>query len=163
MVQFEWDARKDWENHRKHGVAFEVAQYAFSDPKRIIAEDIDHSATERRFYCFGRVGDGVMTVRFTYRQSRIRIIGAGYWRKGRAIYEKQNRYTDEPLGKLQVVKDFLPRPEELAFKQENVKVTMTLSKSSVEFFKRVAQKYHTPYQKMIRTLIDAYTARYAAP
>jgi predicted DNA binding CopG/RHH family protein len=72
-------------------------------------------------------------------------------------------YTDEPLGKLQVVRDFLPRPEELAFKQESVKVTMTLSKSSVEFFKRVAHKYHTPYQKMIRTLIDAYAVRYPSP
>jgi len=72
-------------------------------------------------------------------------------------------YTDEPLGKLRVVRDFLPRPEELAFKRESVKVTMTLSKSSVEFFKRVAHKYHTPYQKMIRTLIDAYAARYPSP
>jgi len=73
------------------------------------------------------------------------------------------KYTDEPLGRINVVKDFLPPPEELAFKQENVKVTMTLSKSSVEFFKKVAHKYHAPYQKMIRSLIDAYAARHASP
>lgn len=73
------------------------------------------------------------------------------------------KYTDEPLGKINVVRDFLPPPEELAFKPENIKVTMTLSKSSVEFFKKVAHKYHAPYQKMIRSLIDAYAARHASP
>jgi predicted DNA binding CopG/RHH family protein len=77
--------------------------------------------------------------------------------------KKKIRYTNEHLGKLNIVSDFLPRPEELAFKQESVKVTMTLSRSSVEFFKRVAHKYHTPYQKVIRNLIDAYAARYPAP
>ncbi|MDD5628058.1 MAG: BrnT family toxin, partial [Elusimicrobia bacterium] len=50
-----------------------------------------HSQTEQRFYCFGKVGGGILTVRFTYRQHRMRIIGAGYWRKGRAIYEAQNQ------------------------------------------------------------------------
>ena len=74
--------------------------------------------------------------------------------------KKKTRYTDEPLGQLRVVKDFLPPPEELVFKEAGVKVTMTLSKSSVEFFKRVAHKYHTPYQKMIRKLIDVYATHY---
>jgi predicted DNA binding CopG/RHH family protein len=74
--------------------------------------------------------------------------------------KKKIKYTDEPLGKLRVVRDFLPPPEELAFKEEGVKVTMTLSRSSVAFFKKAAQKYHTPYQKMIRRLIDAYAARH---
>ena len=91
MVHFEWDADKNLENQAKHGVAFAVAQHAFADPKRIIAEDLEHSKTEQRFYCFGKVGDGILTVRFTYRQHRIRIIGAGYWRKGRAVYEAQNQ------------------------------------------------------------------------
>ena len=77
--------------------------------------------------------------------------------------KKKIKYTDEPLGKLRVVRDFLPRPEELAFKQDTVKVTMKLSKSSVEFFKRMAHRHHAPYQKMIRTLIDAYAARYPTP
>ena len=90
MASFEWDPSKDKANRDKHGVSFAAAQRAFLDPRRVIAEDSDHSLAEPRFFCFGRVGDGVMTVRFTYRQGRIRIIGAGYWRKGKAIYERQN-------------------------------------------------------------------------
>jgi uncharacterized DUF497 family protein len=72
----------------KHAVSFFEAQEAFLDPNRLIAEDVDHSKTEARYYCFGKVNDGVMTVRFTYRGHKIRIIGAGYWRKGRKIYEE---------------------------------------------------------------------------
>ena len=60
------------------------------------------------------------------------------------------KYTDEPLGDLRVIDDFLPSPEELAFKDGNVKVTIALSKTSVNFFKREATKHHTQYQKMIR-------------
>ena len=89
-VKFEWSAKKDKENQTKHGISFELAQYVFADPNRIIAEDLNHSQEEKRYYCFGKVGDGIVTVRFTYRVSVIRIIGAGYWRKGRKIYEKQN-------------------------------------------------------------------------
>ena len=88
---FEWDPIKDRANRDKHGVSFALAQRAFLDPKLVIAEDLGHSGTERRYYCFGRVGDAVMTVRFTWRERRIRIFGAGYWRKGRTIYEQQNR------------------------------------------------------------------------
>ena len=87
---FEWDAAKDRANRLKHGVGFVVAQYAFLDPRRVIAEDLDHSGTEQRYFCFGMVDGGVMTVRFTYRDGRIRIFGAGYWRKGKQIYEQQN-------------------------------------------------------------------------
>ena len=90
-VRFEWDDAKDRENLRKHGVPFARAQFAFADPKRVIAQDLAHSQTEPRFYCFGLVADGIMTVRFTYRTDVIRIIGAGYWRKGRAIYEQENK------------------------------------------------------------------------
>jgi len=67
------------------------------------------------------------------------------------------KYTDEPIGPIKVVPDFLPSPEELAFKEETVKVTITLSKDSVEFFKQEARQHHTQYQKMIRRLLDAYT------
>jgi uncharacterized DUF497 family protein len=88
---FEWDSRKDQENQQKHGVSFALAQYAFADSQRIIAEDVNHSKTEKRYYCFGKVGDGILTVRFTYRNNVIRIIGAGYWRKGKAIYEHENK------------------------------------------------------------------------
>lgn len=80
---FEWDRDKDEENRLKHGVSFSEAQSAFLDPERVIAEDVAHSSHEKRYYCFGRVGGGVMTVRFTFRRESVRIIGAGYWRKGR--------------------------------------------------------------------------------
>jgi len=89
-VRFEWDANKDKQNQKKHGVSFELAQYAFADPNRIIAEDLNHSQKEKRYYCFGKVGDGIITVRFTYRGGVIRIIWAGYWRKGRKIYESKD-------------------------------------------------------------------------
>ena len=91
MIHFEWDAQKNIENKAKHGVSFEYAQYAFSDPHRVIAQDLEHSKGESRFYCFGRVGEGILTARFTYRMNVIRIIGAGYWRKGRKIYEAKNK------------------------------------------------------------------------
>jgi len=88
---FEWDEEKDKENQIKHGVSFLAAQQAFLDPNRVIAEDTMHSVEEDRYYCMGRVGGGILSVRFTYRGSIIRIYGAGYWRKGRKIYEKQNK------------------------------------------------------------------------
>ena len=90
-VSFEWDESKNLENQEKHGVSFELAQYAFADQNRVIAEDISHSQNEKRYYCFGKVGEGIITVRFTYRDGKIRIIGAGYWRKGRKIYGNENK------------------------------------------------------------------------
>ena len=87
---FEWDEKKDEENQKRHKVPFSLAQHAFLDPRRIIVEDIEHSSEENRYYCIGRVGEGIMTVRFTYRGNIIRIYGAGYWRKGKKIYEEQN-------------------------------------------------------------------------
>jgi uncharacterized DUF497 family protein len=85
---FEWDPRKDEINISKHKVSFFEAQRAFLDPYRVIAEDVEHSRTEKRYYCFGKVDEAVMTVRFIYKDNIIRIFGAGYWRKGRKIYEK---------------------------------------------------------------------------
>ena len=70
------------------------------------------------------------------------------------------KYTDEPLGKLRIVDDFLPSPEDLLFKKENVKITITLSKDSVDFFKNEAKKHNTQYQKMIRRLLDLYAAHH---
>ncbi len=90
-ARFDWGTDKDVENEKKHGVSFSGAQYAFADPRRVIANDIAHSQTEERFYCFGELDGGVLTVRFTYRASVIRIIDAGYWRKGKAIYERKNQ------------------------------------------------------------------------
>ena len=89
-VRFDWDPEKDAENQRKHGVSFGRAQYAFADPMRVIAKDVSHSQTEDRYYCFGEVDGGILTVRFAYRDSVVRIIGAGYWRKGKATYEREN-------------------------------------------------------------------------
>ncbi|ALA60324.1 BrnT family toxin [Nitrospira moscoviensis] len=90
-TRFEWDSDKDAANRIKHGVSFQRAQYAFADPRRVIAKDLTHSQSEDRFYCFGEVDGGILTVRFVYRASVIRIIGAGYWRKGKAIYERENQ------------------------------------------------------------------------
>lgn len=90
-TSFEWDESKNAENLLKHGVDFKIAQYAFIDPKRVIAEDIKHSTDEKRYYCFGKVKGGILTVRFTHRSNSIRIIGAGYWRKGKDIYEQKNK------------------------------------------------------------------------
>ncbi len=88
---FEWDDNKDKANQKKHGVSFALAQLAFLDHHRIILKDLEHSAEEERFYCLGNVSDGILTVRFTYRSKKIRIFGAGYWRKGKKIYEKENK------------------------------------------------------------------------
>ena len=89
-VRFEWDVAKDFENFVKHGVFFLQAQAAFADERRVLVEDIAHSAGEPRYYCLGRVDKGILTVRFTLRSGSIRIIGAGFWRKGKAIYEREN-------------------------------------------------------------------------
>ena len=89
-TEFEWDMAKDRENQKKHKVSFLLAQHAFLDPHRVIVEDVEHSSEEDRYYCIGRVEEGIMTVRFTYREHIIRIYGAGYWRKGKKIYEEQN-------------------------------------------------------------------------
>jgi len=89
-IRFEWDEKKDKENQKKHDVSFAVAQHAFMDLNRIIVEDAEHSSEEDRYYCIGRVGEGIITVRFTYRENAIRIFGAGYWRRGKKIYEEQN-------------------------------------------------------------------------
>jgi uncharacterized DUF497 family protein len=87
---FEWDLAKEAENAVKHGVDFTTAARAFDDPGRVIALDLAHSRQERRYYCFGMVDGGVLTVRFTWRGGRIRIIGAGYWREGKKLYEESH-------------------------------------------------------------------------
>ena len=77
--------------------------------------------------------------------------------EGSEFMNAKIKYTDEPIGQIKVVPDFLPLPEELVFKENTVKVTIALSKESVEFFKQEAEKHHTKYQKMIRRLLDVYT------
>jgi len=90
-VDFEWNENKNKTNQKKHGVSFALAQLAFLDRSRLILQDLEHSIDEKRYYCLGRVSGGILTVRFTYRLNKIRIFGAGYWRKGKKIYEKENK------------------------------------------------------------------------
>jgi predicted DNA binding CopG/RHH family protein len=74
--------------------------------------------------------------------------------------KRKIKYSNEPMGKRKIVEDFLPPPDQLVLKEDKVKVTISLSKGSVEFFKKEAKKQHTSYQKMIRRVIDFYTAQY---
>jgi predicted DNA binding CopG/RHH family protein len=75
--------------------------------------------------------------------------------------KKKIKYTDEKIGRVKIIKDFLPKPEELILKEKNVKVTLNLSKSSVDYFKKIAIKHGSQYQKVIRNLLDKYTAHYS--
>ncbi len=93
---FEWDEEKNKKNQAKHGISFEEAQQAFQDIDRLIIEDVKHSNTsEERFYCIGKVQERICTVRFLNRNNKLRIIGAGFWRKEQKFYEKinSNRYN----------------------------------------------------------------------
>ena len=87
---FEWDESKNKINIEKHGVSFDDAKRVFDDPNRLTLFDEGHSLTENRYFCVGKVDSGILTVRFVIRENIIRIIGAGYWRKGKERYE--NRY-----------------------------------------------------------------------
>jgi len=88
--KFEWDVDKDLENFEKHGIDFFTAAVSFRDSNRVIAVDEKHSEGEPRYFCIGKIGKEVVTVRFTVRGTKIRIIGAGFWRKGKKIYEQEN-------------------------------------------------------------------------
>lgn len=88
---FEWDENKEVINIIKHHIDFISAQEAFFDPYRVIATDESHSHSEDRHFCIRLTDRGVLTVRFVYRNSKIRIFGAGYWRKGKKLYEKENK------------------------------------------------------------------------
>ena len=87
---FEWDENKNKSNIEKHGISFDLAKEAFADPKRLILMDEHHSQGERRYFCVGKVGEMVLTVRFVLRDGKIRIFGAGHWRKERKYYEQRN-------------------------------------------------------------------------
>jgi len=76
--------------------------------------------------------------------------------------KKKMKSIHEPIGEYRVLKDFLPSPENLAFKEEKIKVTIALSKASVEFFKKESKKYHTQYQTMIRNLLDYYMTQHSS-
>lgn len=84
-----WNTYKEKANVLKHGVDFTQASHAFADPDIRIVTDIRHSLDEVRYFCIGLVDGKVLTVRFMYRDGTIRIFGAGYWRKGKDLYEKK--------------------------------------------------------------------------
>jgi uncharacterized DUF497 family protein/predicted DNA binding CopG/RHH family protein len=157
---FEWDEEKDRENQEKHKVSFIMAQQAFLDPQRVIVEDMAHSSEEDRHYCIGRVSDGVMTVRFTYRVISFASMVQGIGGKEGRYMKTKIKYTEEPMGDLRVIKDFLPPPDRLVLKEDNVKVTISLKKSSIQFFKQQAKKHRISYQKMIREVVDWYASHY---
>mgnify|MGYP001558481418 FL=1 len=76
--------------------------------------------------------------------------------------KKKIKYTNEKIGKVEILKDFLPKPEELVLKEDTTKITLNLSKSSVEFFKSIAKKHGSQYQKVIRNLLDTYSSHYSS-
>jgi predicted DNA binding CopG/RHH family protein len=75
--------------------------------------------------------------------------------------KSKTKYSNEKIGKVDIVRDFLPKPEDLTFKEDTMKITLNLSKSSVEFFKGIAQKHGSQYQKVIRKLLDRYASHYS--
>lgn len=81
--------------------------------------------------------------------------------RAKSIMRKMTLNSDMPIGKLTRIRDFLPPPSKLAVSEETTKVTLSLGKSSVVFFKRQARHYHTKYQRMIRELLDRYATEYA--
>ncbi len=90
-MKFEWDEAKCQANICKHGTDFQKAMHAFADPHRILEVTAGKgSGEEPRYRCIGHDGYGIVTVNFTLRSGLIRIINAGYWRKGKRIYEKSN-------------------------------------------------------------------------
>ena len=88
---FTWDLGKEAINIKKHEINFKSASKVFDDPFRVFIFDEKHSAIENRFFCIGVISNRVITVRFVLRENEIRILGAGYWRKGVKIYEEENR------------------------------------------------------------------------
>ncbi|MBU2496072.1 MAG: BrnT family toxin [Candidatus Omnitrophota bacterium] len=87
---FVWDFERELVNIEKHGVDFGTASKVFKDPKRKIYVDSKHNEKEERFFCIGKAQNKILTVRFTYRAGKIRIFGAGFWRKGEKYYDKKD-------------------------------------------------------------------------
>lgn len=82
---------------------------------------------------------------------------------GTYMKKRKVKYTNEPIGEIEIVDDFLPKPENLVLKEETTKITLVLTKTSIDFFKHEAEKHHTHYQKMIRALVDQYASHYNKP
>jgi predicted DNA binding CopG/RHH family protein len=122
----------------------------------VIARDTSHGKTEERVYCFGEVDGGVSRCALLILNQSFESSALATGANARLDMNAKINYTNESLGRIQVVPDFLPSPAELPFREEGVKVTLALSKKSIGFFKSEATKHRTQYQRMIRRLIDAY-------
>ncbi len=90
---FDWDIDKDRQNYLKHGVSFSEATHAFADGLKVIIEDMKHSEAEKRMYCIGKIATGIVIVRYTVRDGKIRIFGAGYWRQAKKLYYEKNHLS----------------------------------------------------------------------
>jgi hypothetical protein len=93
LMHFEWDPAREAENLAKHNVDFSTVGIAWSDPARLVFRHPGMTRDELRCQFVGFDGRGILTVRFTLRSGRIRVIGAGYWRKQKGIYEQQKQKT----------------------------------------------------------------------
>ena len=102
-MEFEWNETKNRNNIEKHRLSFYEAQFAFADPKRLILEDFAHSDNEKRYFCIGKIAEGIATVRFTIRGGKIRIFGAGYWRKGKKIHYEGNWLQQSKKCEIQMI------------------------------------------------------------
>jgi len=163
MVTFEWAIRKDRENIKQHQVSFTEAQEAFFDPKRVIYEDIKHSTpTEARFFCIGLVHGKPCTVRYTLRDGNIRIFGAGFWRKEQKSMNEKIKIGDiveGTFGPMRRIVDNLPTPDQLVRREVDAeKITMLLDRTTLKFFRELADAQGASYQRMIRELLKEYVA-----
>ena len=151
---FEWNENKNLENQQKHGISFEQAQYAFYDGILHIAR------TRIAIFASAWIKMEAVSLPFDSPIEKIKSVSSerDIGGKVRKLMSRQIQYTDEPIGDFKVVADFLPSPDELRLKNENTKITISLSKESVDFFKQAAAKNHMQYQKMIRQLLNEYVA-----
>lgn len=181
-VVFEWDERKNRKNQKKYGITFNEAKDVFLDPGRLVIRETAHNSEKPHWLCVGSIGEKIVKVRFTYQKSNIEILWSRILTKTEEVAppsgmtslnipdENSSRlpgemaeYEDDPfdLGEvideeLIVVKDFLPRPEALVFRSKGIKVTLTLSAESIAYFIEQGKRLNTPYQNIIRNLIDEY-------
>lgn len=156
MADFEWDSDKDAANQDKHGVSFAEAQFAFADPKRVIAKALS-TAVPKSASIASAWSKVVCSPFASLTATRSFALSApDIGARARLFMSNKIKYTNEPIGSVEIVPDFLPAPADLAFREEDIKITLSLSKKSVDFFKSEASRYDAQYQRMIRRLLDAY-------
>lgn len=157
---FEWDEEKNLANFKEHGVSFGEAQFAFLDPHRIIAHDEKHSSRENDGFVWAKSRVAFWPYDLPTYTAPFEFLELEVGENGVSTMSRKTILPDKPIGKLTRVKDFLPPPSQLVPREETVKVTLALSKESVEFFKEKAKKNKVPYQRMIRSLVDQYVGQH---